>query len=94
MKAKIFLPIIFMAAVLVGCGQADSKNEASLNEKEVESIREVVSDYSSNKTTNDTASITSQELIIEKSDRKELAYDLSEEDFFVSIAPYIDKTHP
>lgn len=83
-----------MAAVLVGCGQADSKNEASLNEKEVESIREVVSDYSSNKTTNDTASITSQELIIEKSDGKELAYDLSEEDFFVSIAPYIDKTHP
>lgn len=83
-----------MAAVLVGCGQADSKNEASINEKEVESIREVVSDYSSNKTTNDTASITSQELIIEKSDGKELAYDLSEEDFFVSIAPYIDKTHP
>lgn len=83
-----------MAAVLVGCGQADSNNEASLNEKEVVNIRELVSNYSSNKTTNDSASITSQELIIEKSDGKESAYDLSGEDFFVSIAPYINKTHP
>ena len=94
MKAKIFLPILFMSAVLVGCGQADSNNEATSKETEVVNIKEVVSDYSSNKTTNDTASITSQELIIEKSDGNELAYDLSEEDFFVSIAPYVNETHP
>jgi hypothetical protein len=94
MKAKIFLPILFMSAVLVGCGQADSNNEATSKETEVVNIKEVVSDYSSNKTTNDTASITSQELIIEKSDGNELAYDLSEDDFFVSIAPYVNKTHP
>jgi hypothetical protein len=94
MKAKIFLPILFMSAVLVGCGQADSNNEATSKETEVVNIKEVVSDYSSNKTTIDTASITSQELIIEKSDGNELAYDLSEEDFFVSIAPYVNETHP
>lgn len=93
MKAK-FLPILFMSAVLVGCGQADSNDEVSSEQKEVENIRELVSDYSSNKTTNDTASITFQELIIKKSDGNELAYDLSEEDFFVSIAPYINETHP
>jgi hypothetical protein len=94
MKAKIFLQILFMSAVLVGCGQADSNNEATSKGTEVTNIKEVVSEYSSNKTTNDTASITSQELIIEKSDGNELAYDLSEEDFFVSIAPYVNETHP
>ena len=94
MKAKIFLPILFMSTVLVACGQADSNEEASLKEKEVENIGELVSDYSSNKSTKDTASITSQELIIKKSDGNELAYDLSDEDFFVSIAPYVNETHP
>jgi hypothetical protein len=93
MMAKIFLPILFMSAVLVGCGQGDSNEEASLKEKEVENIGELVSVYSSNKTTKDTASITSQELIIKKNDGNELAYDLSEEDFFVSIAPYVNETH-
>jgi hypothetical protein len=94
MKAKVFLPILFMSAILVGCGQAGSDDEASLREKEVDNIRELVSDYSSNKTTKDTASITSQELIIKKSDGSESTFDVSKEDFFVSIAPYVNETHP
>lgn len=94
MKVKFFFPFLFIIAVLVGCGQADSNDEASLKEKDVENVKELVSDYSSNKTTDDTASITSQELIIKKSDDNEVVYDLSEEDFFVSIAPYINETHP
>ena len=38
MKAKIYLLLLFMAAVLVGCGQTDSNDEASIKEKEA-SIR-------------------------------------------------------
>jgi hypothetical protein len=83
-----------MSAFLVGCGQEGSKDETSLNEKEVENVRKLVSDYSSTKPTNESASITSQELIVKKSDGNELAYDLSKEDFFVSIAPYVNETHP
>lgn len=94
MKAKIFLPILFLSAALVGCGQAGSDDEAVLKEKKVDNIRELVSDYSSNKTTKDTASITSQELIVKKSDGSESTYDVSKEDFFVSIAPYVNETHP
>lgn len=94
MKAKIFLPILFMSAVLVGCGQADSNEDTSFKEKEVENVRELVGDLSSNKTKNESASITSQELIVKKSDGDELVYDLTGDDFFVSIAPYVNETHP
>lgn len=94
MKAKIFLPILFLSALLVGCGQADSNDDTSLKEKEVENVRELVREYSSNKTKSESASITSQELIVKKDDGNELIYDLSGEDFFVSIAPYVNETHP
>ena len=57
-------------------------------------VRELVSDYSSNKTKEEKASITSQELIVMNSDETEVVYDLSGEDFFVSIAPYVTETHP
>lgn len=94
MKAKVFLTIIFISAVLVGCGQADSNEDTSLKDKEVKNVRELVGDYSSNKTKNVSASITSQELIVKNSNGNELVYDLSGEDFFVSIAPYVNETHP
>jgi uncharacterized membrane protein len=96
MKAKIFLAIFFVSVLLVGCGQAESKDEASSSkETEVKNVRELVSDYSSDKSKDEKASITSQELIIMNSDGEETAvHDLSGEDFFVSIAPYENETHP
>lgn len=93
MKLKILLAILF-TVVLAGCGSIGSNNDASLQENEVENIRELVRDYSSGNKKNESASITSQQLIVKKSNGDEVAYDLSEEDFFVSIAPYVDQTHP
>jgi hypothetical protein len=78
---------------LVGCEKAGSNEEASLKENK-EHIKELVSDYSLGKIKNESASITSQHLIVKKSDGKEVTYDLPEEEFFVSIAPYMNETHP
>lgn len=81
-------------AVLVGCNKAGTNEEASVKENEVENVKQLISDYSTGKKKNESASITSQHLIVEKSDGKEITYDLPEEEFFVSIAPYINQTHP
>src|SRR5699024_5715029 len=40
------------------------------------------------------ASITSKELIVTEKDDSESVYPLPENEFFVSIAPFINETHP
>ncbi|SER94282.1 hypothetical protein SAMN04487944_11374 [Gracilibacillus ureilyticus] len=57
-------------------------------------IKEVISSYSAGNSDNVSASVTSTELIVTESDTKEVAYKLPDEEFFVSIAPYISVTHP
>lgn len=93
-KIKTFLAVLIISIVLAGCGQSGSNDETALNENEVENIRELVRDYSLGNIKDESASITSQQLVVEKSNGEKVAYDLSEEDFFVSIAPYVNQTHP
>nr|WP_052088509.1 CueP family metal-binding protein [Paenibacillus wynnii] len=57
-------------------------------------IKELVQEYTSRTKTAESASITSKELIVTDGNAKSLIYDLPENEFFVSIAPYVDKTHP
>lgn len=61
---------------------------------EAQDIQELVEDYSANRDTDDQASITSHQLIVTDTDENESAYDLPEDEFFVSIAPFIEETHP
>jgi hypothetical protein len=91
LKVKL-LTIAFLAAgLLTGCNGGD---ESAKNEKQQQNIKELVSDYSAGKIKGDNASITSHELVIADSEGDKQVYDLSEEDFFVSIAPYENQTHP
>ena len=92
MKIKTTLLAVSLTSILlVGCGETSSNDDAALK---VENIKELVSDYSGATNKSESASITSQQLIVNKADGDKLVYDLSEEDFFVSIAPYVDQTHP
>lgn len=91
MKIKIVLAVSLISIVLAGCGQAASNDEAALK---AENIKEIVNDYSLGNVKSESASITSQELIVKKADGDELVYDLPKEEFFVSIAPYVNETHP
>src|SRR5699024_1813652 len=51
-------------------------------------------EYSTGNSDDVSASITSQELFVTDSESNETSYELPEDEFFVSIAPYVDSTHP
>src|SRR5690625_2832841 len=75
---------------LVACNSNDSVSE----EINTQDLKELVHEYSIGDIKNETASITSEELIITNSNESETVYSLPEDEFFVSIAPYINETHP
>lgn len=79
----IFLPIII--EYLQG-------EKATSSEQETD-IKQLVMEFSTGKRKDVSASITSRELILMKGNKKEI-YPLPEDEFFVSIAPYIEGTHP
>lgn len=91
LKNKILTVAVLAAGLLTGCSGGDKSAEP---EKQQQDIRELVSDYSTGKIKDQNASITSQELIVADSNGDKKAYDISKEDFFVSIAPYENQTHP
>lgn len=92
MKIKTTLLAVSLTSIILGgCGETTSNEEATLK---VENIKELVSDYSVGNKKSESASITSQQLIVNKANGDELVYDLSGEDFFVSVAPYVNQTHP
>lgn len=93
MKSKILAVGLLASIVLAGCGgNANVKNTSK--EKEPQNIKALVQSYSANKTSNQSASITPQQLIVTKSNGSKTVYALPKDDFFVSIAPYVNQTHP
>lgn len=93
MKLKITAVALLAAALLVACGGENTNKENSSKET-TQNMKELVRDYSVGNIKNQSASITSTKLIVTDSNKKELVYDLPEDDFFVSIAPYVNETHP
>lgn len=59
-----------------------------------QSVKQLVHDLSTRTLHAESASITSKELIVRDENAKEVTYDLPEDEFFLSIAPYIEATHP
>ncbi|WP_249872172.1 CueP family metal-binding protein [Oceanobacillus saliphilus] len=95
MKKKILLSTIVIAVVLVGIyiftvvGRSNVSDEGTTQD-----IKQLVSDYSLGNLTAEAASIDSEQLIVTESDSNELTYDLPQDEFFVSIAPFVEQTHP
>ncbi len=89
MKKSVLIVFgLLLSVVLVACGNDSSAGS------EIEDIKGKVHEYSVGSFADDvTASITSHELIV-KDKGKESTYDLPNDEFFVSIAPFITTTHP
>lgn len=85
LHGMIGLLLIF---VLAACSSNDSTND-----KEIKDIKEMVHDYSVGSFEDVSASITSHELIVTDSNKKETKYELPSDEFFVSIAPFVTETH-
>ncbi|SHF71345.1 CueP family metal-binding protein [Ornithinibacillus halophilus] len=90
-KILITLIGILLVLVIAACDESTSNNE----ETQDVDVKQMVEDYSLRNYDGDvTASITSHELIVTDSDDNETTYDLPEDEFFVSIAPFFNETHP
>ena len=82
------LAIMMVAVVgLAACSQDTAVKE------EIIDVKEMVKGYSVGTLDAESASITGEQLIVVE-DGKEKKYDLPEDEFFVSIAPYVNETHP
>src|SRR5690625_7461118 len=89
MKLKMIIMTLLIPIVLGACSTASTSEV----ENGTGDIKQLVQDYSEGTINDQSASITGTELIITENDDQELDYDLPEDDFFVSIAPFINETH-
>ncbi|NBJ68214.1 MULTISPECIES: CueP family metal-binding protein [Clostridia] len=92
-KSMIFIMLILLFA-LVACSNDDTESKNAEKNGNNTDIKQLVADYSTDKKEADSASITGKELIVSTDDGKEKTYELPEDEFFVSIAPFVDQTHP
>jgi len=88
-----FKTIWLMLMILIFLGACGVTNNVS-KENEISDIKALVHDYSVGHIEDQTASITSTQLIVTENDDSEYVYELPDDDFFVSIAPFINETHP
>jgi hypothetical protein len=86
--AAISASVAIALMLAAGCG--GNRPESA----DGETIRQLVSDLSSGKAEAAAASISSTELVVTGADGKRTVYELPGDAFFVSIAPYIETTHP
>lgn len=92
MRIKVTGVILLVLSLLVACN-SDIANEG-LGDHETKDIKELVHGYSIGSIDAQSASITSTQLIVTDNDHRESVYNLPEDEFFVSIAPFINETHP
>ncbi|MBB5173375.1 hypothetical protein HNQ41_001562 [Texcoconibacillus texcoconensis] len=94
MKLKyVVVAGVFLAGILISLSVLNDTNTTS-EDVGTEDIKQLVDDYTEGNIPDEVASITSHELIATDSDDNETIYELPEDEFFVSIAPYVDQTHP
>lgn len=89
MKKIFIVLILIMSVILTGC--TDNSATERFGSKD---IKEIVYDYSVEETTDQLVYITPSQLVIKDIDDKEISYDVPKGEFLVSIAPFINQTHP
>lgn len=87
MRVNLSVILMFVLAVIVGCSNGVG------NENTVD-IKQMVEDYTVGNVEAASASITSSELIVTDDKQDETRYELPEDEFFVSVAPFKTETHP
>lgn len=87
-KGLLVVMGLLLSLVLVAC----NNDSGAPNEEGQQDIKEKVHEYSVGVFEDVTASITSHELIVTDNGKK-TSFDLPEDEFFVSIAPFVGTTH-
>ena len=86
MKNRIVFVCVFLLVILAAC------NSSTDQSSEVD-VKSLIHDYSTDQISATSASVDTSQLVVEK-DNKEVNYDLPDDEFYVSIAPFINETHP
>ena len=100
MNYKGIVMIALVSVLTVGCSNERvntdtvSTDAVSNDSQSSVEIKELVHDYTVGKAEAASASITSSELIVTAENDEVTTYDLPEDEFFVSIAPFDSTTHP
>lgn len=94
MRKQLFFISVAAIIGLSGCLSQQSASNQKVKESELINIKQLVSDYSNDNIKDQSASISSTQLIVTNRDNSQLSYVLPKDEFFVSIAPYIEQTHP
>lgn len=92
MKFKGLLIALILLVGLIACADTSKNDKEPV--KTAEDIKTLVNNYSVRNKSAQNASTTSHELIVTEEDGSETVYSLPEDEFFVSIAPFISETHP
>ncbi|MDP5274955.1 CueP family metal-binding protein [Chengkuizengella axinellae] len=90
---RLLVAITTTTLLLTACAE-DVAQTQKQQEMDSQSIKDLVYDYSVGNIEVENASITSEYLIVQDVNQEEQKYELPEDEFFVSIAPYINNTHP
>ncbi|GAA0310373.1 hypothetical protein GGQ92_001605 [Gracilibacillus halotolerans] len=86
MKNSVAILISIICVILLGACSNDSVHEP-------DEIKKLVQKYSIGEFENLSASITSTELVVSSENNNQKVYKLPSDEFFVSIAPFINTTH-
>src|SRR5699024_10424825 len=89
MKLKMLALLVFAFLLLGACSNEDNGADITSDAD----IKQLVQDYTMGEAEAASASITSSELIVTDENEEETTYDLAEDEFFVSIAPFVSETH-
>ncbi|MFD2656521.1 CueP family metal-binding protein [Gracilibacillus thailandensis] len=91
MKVRSILSFLLIILLFVGCSNDEEQPADTLSTEE---LKDLVHQYSIDEKDAESASITSTDLIIAEKNGNETSYSLPDNEFFVSIAPFINETHP
>lgn len=88
--AALFIIVVGLGIYLI----ADNVLTKEAGPPESTNVKELVYDISTGKVETKSASINATQLVVTDKDDQTTTYDLPEEEFFLSIAPYVEQTHP
>ncbi|MCP1132499.1 CueP family metal-binding protein [Paenibacillus polysaccharolyticus] len=94
---KKTLWIIASVALVIVLGTyliANTVGQKKTEQADAPDIRKLVEDISTGRETPQSASISATTLTVTDAGNQETSYDLPEDEFFLSIAPYVEQTHP
>ncbi|KUP04450.1 hypothetical protein Q73_15535 [Bacillus coahuilensis m2-6] len=91
-RFSLYFVLTILTGILAACGGNDSQESSSgMNSSDV---KDLVHQYSIGELQAENASITSEYLMVTEEDGSDKTYLLPEDEFFVSIAPFENNTHP